>query len=211
MKETMTVHEALCELKTLRKRVEDGINESVAITYKEQGSSTLNGRPVKDVVDSIKSQHQSVTDLISRMIAIKAAVNQYNAEKKITVAGKEYSIAQAIYMKTYGIETKRELLTRYQSLLKHATVYVESQNGDKLNARAETAMTSIFGNKEKVDPEKYLEGLKNYKAEHMLILVDPLNLADVVKKMEEDIVAFESKVDSAIQIANATTQIDIEY
>ena len=211
MKEKMTVHEALCELKTLRKRVEDGIVEGTPIMYKENGATMLNGKPVPEVVAEIKAQHQSVTDLINRMTAIKAAVNQYNAEKKINVAGQEYSIAQAIYMKSFGIETKRELLTSYQRALKHATTYVESMNGDKLNSRAETAMTSLFGAKEKADPEKYLAGLKDYKEQHMLVLVDPLDLAKVTKKMEEEIVAFESKVDSAIQIANATTEIEIEY
>ena len=211
MKETMTVHEALCELKTLRKRVEEAIAESVPIRYKEVGSSTVDGKSVQDAMLAIKSAHQSVTDLINRMIAIKAAINQYNAEKKVQIGEAAYSIAQAIYMKSFGMDTKRALLDQYRRALKHATTFAESANGEKLNNRAEAAMTAIYGAKEKSDPEAYLKGLMDYKKQHTVELIDPLNLAKVVKEMEDEINTFESKMDSAIQIANATTQIEIEY
>ena len=211
MKETMTVHEALCELKTLRKRVEDGIQEAVPIQVKESGATTINGKPVQDFIETAKAQHQSVVDLINRQDAIKRAVNQYNAQKIVTVAGKNFSIAEAIYEKSYGIPMKRYLLSRYQQMLKSAMDSVADKNGDKLNLRAENAMTSLFGTKEKSEPEKYLKALQEYKEQHMCVLVDPLDLAKVVKKMEEEITGFEAKVDAAIQIANATTEIKIEY
>lgn len=211
MKEKMTVHEALCELKTLVKRVSDGIEEAMPVAYKEKGSTLINGKPVKDVVENMKSAHQSVTDLIRRMTAIKAAISQYNADTHISVTGKDYTIAQAIYMKDYGIAYQRTLINTYSQRLRSATDYADRQNGDKLNQRAEAAMNAIYGAKEKADPAQYLKGLADYKEQHTVELIDPLDLAKVIETMTAEVDAFENKVDSAIQIANATTEIEIEY
>ena len=211
MKETMTVHEALCELKTLSKRIRKAIEESHPIYSKEHSAKTINGKPIADVVEKIKADHQSVVTLINRMNAIKAAVNQYNAEKQITVAGKEYTVAQAIYLMTYGLEYKRSLISQYTSYLSSETTKAERENGDRLNTRAETAMNAIYGAKEKADPAAYLKGLAEYKEQHTFELVDPLNLQKVIAELSDEVDAFTSKVDSAIQVANATSVIEIEY
>lgn len=211
MKEKMTVHEALSELKTLNKRVEKAISDSSPIAYKEHGATKISGKDVKCTVERIVSDHNSAIDLINRMAAIKAAINQYNAEKHITVGDKDYTVAQAIYMMQYGLQYKRDLVATYTQALHKATAFVERSNGDQLNNRAEAAMNAIYGAKEKSDPAAYLKGLMDYKEQHTVELVDPLNLEKVIEKLGIEIDAFTSRVDSAIQIANATTEIEFEY
>lgn len=211
MKETITVHEALCEIKMLNKRIAGAIEKSNPIAVKEAGAKQVNGMPVEDFIAEAKANHQSATDLIRRLAALKAAVNQYNAEKVITVGDKEYSIAQAIYMMEYGLALKEALLTKYVSAYSSARNTCLKSNGDMLNTRAEAAMNAIYGAKEKSDPEIYLAGLKAYKDQHTTVLVDPLNLSGVIDELDEEITTFRSKVDSAIQVANATTVITVEY
>lgn len=211
MKETMTVHEALCEIKMLNKRISGAIENSNPIATKEHSSKQVNGMPVEDFIAEAKANHQSAMDLIRRLAALKAAVNHYNAEKIITVGDKEYSIAQAIYMMEYGLMSRRDLMTKYTTMLNNAKKTAAKANSDDLNRRAENAMNAIYGAKEKSDPETYLNGLKAYKEQHTLELVDPLNLAKVIEDLGAEIETFESKVDAAIQKANATTEITIDY
>lgn len=211
MKETMTVHEALCEIKMLNKRIDGAILNSNPVGVKEHSAKNINGMTVENFVAEAKANHQSAMDLIKRLAALKAAVNQYNAEKVISVGGKEYSIAQAIYLIEYGLSSRETLIERYKTMLDSVRRTATKANGDDLNRRAENAMNAIYGNKEKADPEAYLNGLKAYKEQHMTEIVDPLNLAKVLEDLQNEVESFRSKVDSAIQIANATTEITIYY
>ena len=43
------------------------------------------------------------------------------------------------------------------------------------------------------------------------MLIDPLNIKEKIKKLADEITEFEAAVDSKIQIANATNEIEFEY
>lgn len=209
--ETMTVHEALCEAKTMDKRIEKAIGAVIPIGTKERKSENVSGKSVKDFTDEARSRHDQATQLITRYNAIKAAINQYNSETEINVGSKTYTIAQAIWMMQFGIKKKQRLRDTYARALSTAQSEVNMANGDKLNARAEQAANANFGSKEKVNTEEYLKFITEYKSRNELELVDPLNLSKLIQEMDNDIADFETHVDSAIQVANATHTITIEY
>lgn len=211
VREEMTVHQALCELKTLNKRIIKAINETSPIATKEHSASKVNGMLVADFKTLAQSTHESATDLIRRQRAIKAAVNQYNAEKIIDVCGKKYTIAQAIWEMNYGMAEDKQIVDRYTSMLSKATTQIERANGDELNRKAEAAMNAIHGNKDKANTEEYLKGLEDYKTSHALELVDPLGIRKIITDLNKEISDFEASVDAAIQVANATTTLIIEY
>ena len=211
MREEMTVHQALCELKVLTKRVQKGIQTLKPIATKEHASQKVGGVDVAEFNKNATSDYASVSSLIDRFIAIKAAVNQYNASKVITVAGREYTIAQAIWLMNYDMADKTALLNRLTKLFNDCNTAIERENGDRLNSRAEAAMESIYGSKEKSNKDDYLAGLEAYKSSHALELVDPLKIRDKISALEKEIGDFQSGVDAAIQVANATTTIVIEY
>jgi hypothetical protein len=211
MKETMTVHEALCEMKILNKRISKALDDFKPVAVKEHCASLINGKPAEEFVAAARASYQSVTDMIKRMNAIKTAVNQYNAEKHIIVCGKDYTVAQAIYMMSSGMSYQRELISGISAALNLATSAAVRQNGDSLNERAQNAMNAIYGPKDKSDPEAYLNGLKQYKEQHAIEIVDPLNAAKIIQELTKEMDDFDAHVDSAIQTANATSVIEIEY
>ena len=53
--------------------------------------------------------------------------------------------------------------------------------------------------------------IASYKENNQYILIDPINIVPTISSLQSEIDAFEAKVDSAIQIANATNTITIEY
>lgn len=211
IREEMTVHQALCELKMLGKRINKAIAASAPIATKEVSATKVCGVSVSDFAANARACHESAVDLIKRQRAIKAAVNQYNASKVIEVGGKQYTIAQAIWEMQFGTKEDRTLLDRYTAMLTKANANIEMANGSDLNRRAETFCASMFGSKDKADAKDYNATLEDYKAKHTMELCDPLNIRKVIEDMDKEIASFESGVDAAIQVANATTTLVIEY
>lgn len=113
--ETMTVHKALCELKTLDARIKKAVESSVYVFANKHSNAKVSGLSVSDYCAEIKSAYQSATDLIARRDAIKRAVVLSNATTKVTVGGKEYTIAEAIEMKNHGIPTQQTLLNKLKN------------------------------------------------------------------------------------------------
>ena len=209
--ETMTVHEALCELKTLNKRIATAIQRCRPVACKEHSANNVGGMTVEKFNEAAQSAHQSAMDLIRRRAAIKSAINRYNATATINIGDKTYTVAEAIWLMEHGMESENELLNRYTSFMVQSIADVEDANGEALNRRAERAADSFVNGKEKVNSDEYHKCIEDYKRAHTLEMVDPLDIRKVVADMEERIAQFESRVDSALQISNATTTIEISY
>ena len=158
--EKMTIHQALCEVKLADKKISQmlssgrdfnliGINKNPDST-----KPTIDGIDVNTFSETAKADYQKITDIFKRVDAIKAAVSKSNANTKLVVAGKEMSVAEAIYHMKYGIKNKKK---------------------------------------------------------YMPVMVDPIKIQDEINKLSDEIDKFEMNVDSAIQVSNATTTIEIEY
>ena len=211
VREEMTVHQALCELKTLNKRIEKAIGETKPVAVKEVRAKKVEGISGDDFAANAKSAHDSAMGLIRRHRAIKAAVNQYNAEKQITVCGRKYTIAQAIWEMQHGTHEYRALLDRYSEMLAFANTQIERANGSDIDRRAEAFCASMYGSKDKCDPKDFNATLDDYKAKHTMELFDPIGIREIIAEIDDEVTGFETNVDAAIQVANATTTLVIEY
>ena len=87
--EKMTVHKALCELKTLDARIQKGIQQNPFVFANKHANSKVAGVNVGDYCKEILASYQSVNDLIARRDAIKRAVTLSNATVTVTIGGKE--------------------------------------------------------------------------------------------------------------------------
>ena len=210
--ETMTVHEALSEIKVASKRITGNLIEMKAITANRKNASKINGVAPEEFNRQAKANFQSITDLYKRLTAMKGAIATYNAKQKITVGDKEYTIAEALYMKEYGMPLKQTIVNTLKKQYQNALNKIEVENSDnKLGATAERLATANFGSKDKADSTEMEKFIASYKENNQYILIDPINVVSTISSLQSEIDAFEAKVDSAIQIANATNTITIEY
>lgn len=65
--EKMTVHKALCELKTLDARIQKGIQQNPFVFANKHANSKVAGVNVGDYCKEILASYQSVNDLISKV------------------------------------------------------------------------------------------------------------------------------------------------
>lgn len=209
--ESMTVHEALAELKTINSRIEKELNKTEFAFANKHSNDKVKGKTVEQLSQEIKSNYQSARDLIKRRNAIKSAVIKSNAETTFFVGDKAYTVAEAIDMKNVGIRMLSDLKQRLENDFNSAVRRSERENGDALESRADAYVSSLFSGSTK---NNMSEDAKNARAAFIesqkFDVVDPLNITQVVKGIEDEIAAFITKVDSAISVSNALTTIYIE-
>ena len=193
MKKEMTIHAALSYLKTADKRIKKELDTKTYATYAKVGADKINGVSAKIVREDMKSSYQSVVDIIRTVEAIKKAVSKSNAENTIIVCGEGMTVAEAIYMMQYGVETKKELLQTLRLQYTAARNSVERYNKD-VEQRADKFIESMFGSKEKATGQDAITAREAYIKQNTYEVVDPVNLMDEIKYLETWINEFETEV-----------------
>lgn len=216
IQEKMTIHKALCDVKLADKKIQQALrfdNMFVEVnTDPTNANFKVRGKSVQEFASEVTSNYQTVKDTMKRVDAIKAAISKSNASTIINVGGKEMTVAEAIYQMKYGLKLKKQLLGTLQTQLQFAQSKLEDavkKNEQKLAKNVET----FFGNKDKsnVSTDSALEFMKRFTTENQPVLIDPINISKEINKLSVEIDQFELNVDSAIQVSNATTIIEIEY
>lgn len=208
---TMTVHQALCEVKTSDKRIQRAIQEGRFVTTNRKSNTKIEGIDIKSFEERMKSDLQRVTDLIRRTEAIKAALSLSNAKTVLKVGDREMTVAEAIYLYQHGMDTKRALLNAFRIQLGEATRTVERENGSKLDDRADRYVRELYGSKDKADPDMVREAHQKFLEQNAFSLVDPLDIKSKIEELEKELDSFLMDVDAALQVSNATTSITFSY
>lgn len=210
--ETMNIHQALVELKTLEKRIESAIKEGEWVVANKHTNTKIGGVDLKEYVEAIKARHQKVTDLIARAEAIKRAVVNSNAVTKVTIAGKEYTVAEAIEMKNHGISRLRSLLFRMTQDYNMAKATADRANGAELERRADDYIRTMIGNTDvKGMTDEVRRMREDFIKAQTMELVDPINVLKQIEALNEQITSFEMNVDAALSVSNALTAITFSY
>ena len=212
MKETMTIHKALSELKVIGDRIEKELNNITYVTTNKASASKYNGADVKEFMQETRDAYKSVQTLINRRNAIKRAVTLSNAKTLVKIGNKEYTVAEAIDMKSVGLNPYRNIISRMAAQLELARRTVNKKNGEELDARADDYMRSMYGSTEMKNMSDELKKVRdNFVDTQMMIVLDPLDAAKEIKRLEDTVDSFMTEVDSALSVSNALTTIDVEY
>lgn len=210
--ETMSVHQALAELKTLDARIDKAIANLNCVAAKRHSSAQVNGISLESYEKDAEKTYQKATDLIERRNAIKRAVVLSNAMTKVTVVGTEYTVAEAIDMKNHGMEKLRSLMETINASYISAQRTCNSNNGTNLEARADDYIKSLYGASDSKTRSAEIENARSTFIENQTFeLIDPLNAKKLVENLSDRIDAFMAQVDSALSVSNAITEIKITY
>jgi len=209
--EKMNVHKALCELKILDSRIAKEIQDLSSIGVTKKVAQMVGSLKVTDFGEEAKNQYKKVMDLIQRRSAIKQAVVLSNAKTIVTIAGKDYTIAEAIEMKNHGLDGKKVLLKQltYQLVKGERDVQMGNEKADR---DADAYVQTIFGGKEnKGNAAEVMAARTAYMESQIVELVDPLHVRTIIKSLDDEISMFTAEVDSVLSVSNANTEIEITY
>lgn len=218
---TMTVQQALNELKVLDSRVATKVSnlgqETSAVQADKKLLGTQNSRKtVQEFLDDAVSKLQSANDLINYRRALKSAVLQSNAVTKVTVADKEMTVAEAIEYKN-SISLEWNLVNSLELGITKAELLTAKYNED-VERKLERNIDSILGNEKDRKTQDDLEVIETLranaeksKAEIVVPDISKVKLTDYVSKKREELEDFESNVDFILTASNVTTTITIEW
>lgn len=210
--EKMSVHKALCELKTIDARIEKTIRATTYVFANKHNNAKVNGMTLGDFCAEIKANHKSAHDLIARRDAIKRAVTLSNATTTVMISGKEFTVAEAIDFKNHTVPLMNDMLSKMSSDNYRARSAADAANGSTLEARADEYIKSLYGN---VDMKGASEEVKKVRADFITAqtteLVDPIKVVDAMAALEKEINDFTVEIDSALSVSNALTELEISY
>lgn len=203
--EKLLVTQGLNELKLLDARINRAISGAKFVAVAKDSINKVGNMSKEEFAIRAKADLQSISDLISRRKAIKAAIVASNAVTKVEVAGITMTVADAIERKS-GIEYEVSLLkamkTQYvtaEGQMNRANIEME----DNINA----LVTAAYG-RDKSTKDDYETIAKPYRDANASVMVDPVKLADEIKELENYTERFLSEVDAALQISNCITMIE---
>lgn len=209
--EQILVTKGLNELKLLDSRINRKIEEGEFIAAAKLSVQNVNGKITKEAYKAnAKADYQSIVDLIKRRNNIKSAIIQSNAVTKVDIAGKIMTVAEAIDKKS-SIEYEISLLEKLTMQYKTSSDIIIKEN-EKVDYSIEQLLNTAYGKegKEKITQASYDAIAEPYRKANEYGLVDALDGEKLIKEMKDRIEGFLSEVDTALQISNSTTVINIE-
>ena len=205
--QTMSIHRALSELKTLNERIAKAIKEADYVATDRQSTQKIKGLSIEDYEKTIQSGFDKAVSLIERRIHIKDAIVQSNAITEVTVAGETMTVAKAIERKT-SIENEERLLASMIEARRMAINKLTKEN-DSLPKRLEEYLTAILGSKENAKKEEIELHTKAFMERNEYILIDPLKINTRIEELEEKVSSFKAEVDAVLSESNALTKITV--
>lgn len=207
-KETMSITKALAELKLLDSRVAKTTGQGAFVTYSTGSQAPKVGKSVEEFTKNAQADLESVRTLIKRRGAIKAAVVVSNATTKVDVAGRSFTVAEAIEYKN-AVKHELALIQKIRSDLATAQSFVDRENL-QVQTRLDQHVNNLFGKEGSKDPN-YEVVAQAFRSQNEAKLVDPLGAADLIRKMETEVEDFLLNVDYVLSESNTLTKIDVVY
>lgn len=216
--EKMLVAEALDKRDFLAKKISDEIRRLEPISVKRKGDPRIKetGQSVEDFEKDAKSTYQSINDMISLYDRINVAVTLHNAETKITVNGKEMTVAEAITRRkslTMNSDFRTKLHEKLENCFNRALVMYNNLDRDLINSR-EQLVNGLLANQ---GPGEKKSNIDEIQAKSIDIVIDPmtpeyidpLNLKTEIEKLDEETSELISKINTAIKVSNASTYVEV--
>jgi len=209
----ITVTRALSELKSLQDRITAAVQRPFIALTLGQGDNTKMYKDARDV-DAVRaelvSNFDSASGLIQRRHALKRAVMASNAVTRVTVDGREMTVAEAIERKQ-SIGYARALL---QSMIEQRRLRTSEHAAIEQKLTEEIRhMAEVMNSRESADATKQ-NNIKAVNDQQRRVsepaLLDPNQLDEKIKNMEEHIQAFLGEIDFVLSESNAITRIKVE-
>lgn len=198
----ISITQGLAELKLLKARLDRAMDgEFVALKTK--------ARPIDTAEFSTRARatYQSYKDLFARYNSIKGAIVLSNATTRVSIAGRDYSVAEAIERKR-TISMEKAMLAHMQTEHKRVQDAFARHTND-IQSRAERLLEVELGKDSKTNVENSNQFVESFLKSNRAEILDPLKLETLIADMSKEIQEFETTVDWVLSESNGRTRISI--
>ena len=166
----------------------------------------IDGVNREEFEQNMKSNFQKLMALMANRQKLKCAIAESNQKTKVTIAGREMTVADAIEYKNY-IDTKEAVVATLRSQFNRASAEVLNyENNFQIGLERYIAAAT----KETASADLIENLTKSYKELNEIELINPCEIHNVIKNMTEEIENFENEVDFVLSESNAVTLIEVD-
>ena len=219
----MNMHRLLSELKMLDKRISNYLpvngrgvrGESIElIGAAREIDRKIGTRTREEYVSALTGNWQMIQALIRNKKSLEAAKVKSNAETKVRIADKEYTVADAIRRKE-DIKYEKALLEAFESQHRYVVTLVADKN-EAAEQQADKHIEALFngkadGKNERIVGKEAEEQRENYMKNHRWGVIDPNGSDEAIKTLRTEIESFEAEVDAVLSESNAVTIVTVAY
>lgn len=208
----ITITRALTRIKSIDKLLEKELsaNQTPFVVAVKKDSKIAGFENKESYMTAVKARLQSINALINEKTKLKNAVLKSNSVTKVIVAGKEYTVSDAIAMKEI-IEKKNLLLGKLNGDYAQASFTMDKEN-ERAKVSAENYIVNIFGS-DKTSNKNLADEIENatkaYMDRNSYSLCDPISIKSKINELEKEIIEFRDEVDLVLSESNAKTSIEV--
>ena len=175
MKQKMTIHRGLAELKLIDSRISQTIFSLSPTGIVQEGKLVDIHYKKEDFEKNAKSKFQSIQDLIDRKNRIKSAIVKANVITEVNVSGKIMTIADAINYKAL-IKTKKTLIEELDSEHRATKAKAEERNKKVEDNAMKLAEAALQKDNVRINDGDAIAITEPYIKRNMFHIVDPLGI-----------------------------------
>ena len=187
----ITITQALVEIKILEDRIYKSINDVPTLqTVLVDDEDQLGNLDKEKIEKNFQSYVDKTKQLIKNYRELKSAVSESNATETLTIGEETMTVAEAIVKKNtiqYDIQFVNKIKQQYTLDSERTT----KKRQEVLRMQLENIKDDT---KLKVNTE----------------IIEPDNIEDIIKQMEDALSDFISSIDVSLNIHNATTTIEVD-
>ncbi len=202
-----SITKALNELKLLDARISTAITQG-KFTGFQIGKNLIDGQvDVVTFTNRAKESLQSVQALIKRRNEVKSKIVASNAVTKVTIAGVEMTVAEAIDRKT-SIAYEKALLNALRIQYQQATSKAQQSN-NQVKLQLDKNIEIMLG-KDLTNKAAEVEAMtKSFNELNGAVVIDPLNIFKLITDLHKSIEDFENEVDFSLSESNVRNAIEL--
>lgn len=206
---TFTVTEALVKLKQATKKIEDASKYAIVglVSTRAANVAPAGFKTVNEFKTEVKARLDSVNGLIRFRDKLKAAIVTSNAKTNVVIGSATMSVAEAIETK-HSILAKKVLLvklvTDWQALERDA-----NQKNSVLEQRADQYVTSLFNQNPSASEVEKANARSQFIQNNTAVILTNDTVRSTIEELKAEIENFETNVDVALSVVNATTKVTV--
>ena len=220
----MNMHRLLSELKMLDKRISNYLPEKIRgannpapielIGAAREIDRKIGAQTREEYISALAGNWQMIQALIRNKKSLEAAKVKSNAETKVRIADKEYTVADAIRRKE-DIKYEKALLETFENQYRYVVSLVAEKN-EAAEQQADKHIEALFngkadGKNERIIGKEGEEQRENYMRNHRWGIIDPNVSYLAIKALRNEIESFEAEVDAVLSESNAVTCVTVTY
>lgn len=176
------------------------------------------GRPVDAVKREILANFDSMQQLLKNYQTLKLAIIRSNSGiteestniKTGNVEGMELTVAEAIAIQKYVLPLRERFVRRLEAQLNNAKRTVEMANNQANNEISSVLDALSNKDSKNLDPSQVNTITEAYQQNKFRQLVDPLDLAEKIRKLRDKLDALSVGIDAFLSESNAISHINVE-